>query len=251
MERLRDSRVAEQAVRAETLGAFAAEADTLEHALELSLRLTQGTRMSLDHTFLRAMLISRAVGSLRCAWLSTAAGYRTQALTLGRGALEDYATAEWVTKRPGDAKLWLWAIVGSPRPPDRLPGFREMFDDLDEESSRFARSAYGFLSESAHPRAPGLQWNAQFGEGDWDAQHSAELLPVYDTVATATCLYHLLLVACLILDVAVKLRDSIGADDAEETDTLFAQARHVATAGLEANRRIGTLLPVSDDTESD
>ncbi len=252
MEWLRDSRAAEQAVREETLGELAAEAATLEHALDLALRLTQATRMSLDHTLLRAMLISRAVGSLRCAWLATGAGYRTQALTLGRGALEDYATAEWVTKRPDDARLWLWAMVDSPRPADPLPRFSEMFDELDEEteSSQVFRGAYGFLSEAAHPRAPGLQWNAQFGKGDKDAKHSANLLPVYDKSATATCLHHLLLVAYLILDAALKLRVSIVADDPEETDVLFAEARQVTDALTEANRRIRPFVRVADETES-
>ena len=253
MEWLRDSRAAEQRVREDTLGVFAAEAATLEHALDLALRLTQGTRLSLDDTFLRAMLVTRAVGSLRCAWLIAEAGYRTQALTLGRGALEDYATAEWVTKRPGDAGLWLWAMVDSSRPTDPLPRFSEMLDALDDEtkSSQVFKRAYGFLSEAAHPRAPGLQWNAQFGMGDGDAKHSADLLPVYDKSATATCLHHLLLVAHLILGAAVRLRASIVADDPQETEVLFAEAREVHNALTEANTRIRPFVRVADEADSD
>ena len=115
---------------------------------------------------------------------TSVAGYRTQALTLARSAFEDYATAAWVAKRPEDANLWLWEIVDdSLRPERRSPRPTKMFDELDEEadSSDVFRKACGFLSEAAHPRAPGLLWNAQFGRCEEGAKHSAELLPVTTT----------------------------------------------------------------------
>ena len=135
MDRLGEVRAAEQRVREETLGAFAGEADVLEQALGLSLHVIHGARLTFDHTFLRALLVSRATGSLRCAWLAAAAGYRTQGLTLVRAAFEDYGTAGWVTMQPDDANLWLWEIVDDvPKPDQRPPRFTEIFKRLSEEN---------------------------------------------------------------------------------------------------------------------
>ena len=242
------------ASREETFRAFAGEADVLEQALDLSLQVTLGNRLALDHTFLRALLVSRAVGSLRCGWLSAVAGYRTQALTLTRSAFEDYATAVWVAKRPKDAKLWLSQIVDDvPQPERRPPRPTKMFDELDEEgdSSGVFRKAYGFLSEAAHPRASGLLWNARFDRGDEGAKHSAELLPVYDESATATCLHYLLLVAYRIRAVAVELRVSSVPDDEEATKSLLAESERVAAAILDAVSKIRPFVPMTGDPESE
>ena len=252
MDRLADVRAAEQRVREETLGAFADEANVLEHALDLSRRMAHGRQLALDHTLLRAVLVSRAVGSLRCAWLSAAAGYRTQALTLARSALEDFATAAWVARHPADASLWLWEMADDlPKPERRPPRTSTMFDELTKHGAPDFSRAYAFLSEAAHPRAPGLLWNAQFGKGEESAKHSADLLPVYDREAGATCLHSLLLVAYLILVVAVELRESGAPTDLEETESLLAESRRVATDISDALGRIAPFVPGANDPDPD
>ena len=203
MDRLKELRVAEENVREETFAAFGEEVAVLEHALGLIHHvLGRVGKFDLDHTFLQGLLVSRAAGSLRCAWLCAAAGYRTQALTLVRAALEDYATAVWVAEKPEDAELWLWEIVDSlPEPNRRPPRFAEMFEHLGRRnggSDDVFKNVYGYLSEAAHPRAPGLQWNVQWGAGAESASHTAQLLPIFDEPSTASCLHHLLLITGLV-----------------------------------------------------
>ena len=186
--------------------------------------------------------------------ITRSAGYRTQGLTLVRAAFEDYGTAGWVTMQPDDANLWLWEIVDDvPKPDQRPPRFTEIFKRLSEEnldSPDVLKDLYGRLSEAAHPRAPGLQWNAQFGGGDEGAKYSAEFLPVWDNSATATCLHYLLLIAHLILAAAVELRISSLPDDADDTQPLLAESQRVSALILEALGRIRPFVPTADAPDS-
>ena len=227
--RLKELRGAEEQVREETFAAFGEEVAVLEHALGLIHHvLGRAGGFALDHTFLQGLLASRAAGSLRCAWLCAAAGYRTQALTLVRAALEDYATAVWVAEKPEDAELWLWEIVDSlPEPNRRPPRFAEMFEHLGRRnggSDDVFKNVYGYLSEAAHPRAPGLQWGAGA-----EAQ-VAQLLPIFDEPSTASCLHHLLLITGLVLGVAVSLYASTLPGTADENDELLAESLAVRLA---------------------
>ena len=229
MGRLEDLRVAEESVRDETFAAFGQEIPVLEDALGLIHHvLGRVGKFDLDHTFLQGLLASRAAGSLRCAWLCAAAGYRTQALTLVRAALEDYATAVWVREKPEDAELWLWEIVDSlPEPDRRPPRFTEMFAHLGRSnggSDDVFKNVYGHLSEAAHPRAPGLQWNVQWGGGAESASHTAQLLPIFDKPSTASCLHHLLLITALVLGVAVQLYALALPGTADYNDELLAES---------------------------
>ena len=254
MDRLEELRAAEQSVREETFAAFGEEVAVLEHALGLIHHvLGRVGKFDLDHTFLQGLLVSRAAGSLRCAWLCAAAGYRTQALTLVRAALEDYATAVWVAEKPEDAKLWLWEIVDSlPEPNRRPPRFAEMFEHLGRRnggSDDVFKNVYGYLSEAAHPRAPGLQWNVQWGAGAESASHTAQLLPIFDEPSTASCLHHLLLITGLVIGVAVSLYTSTLPGTADDNDELLAESLAVRLDILNAQRRILPLVPVATDSD--
>lgn len=244
MDMLDPIRSAEQRVREETYASFGEETAVLDDALGLIHSvLGQVGELALDHTFLQALLASRAAGSLRCAWLSAAVGYRTQGLTLERAALEDYATAAWVQKHPEDAELWLWEIADNVPRPDRYPPRpKEMFDNIAEDDPQLARalnSAYGYFSEAAHPRAPGLQWNVQWGA--WHpsgTKQAAELRPVFDAPATASCLHFLLVLAASILDVAVGLYAEVQSE-AENLDDGFQEDRTLMDERiLSADRRL-------------
>ena len=161
--------------------------------------------------------------------ITRSAGYRTQGLTLVRAAFE------------------------VPKPDQRPPRFTEIFKRLSEEnldSPDVLKDLYGRLSEAAHPRAPGLQWNAQFGGGDEGAKYSAEFLPVWDNSATATCLHYLLLIAYLILAAAVELRISSLPDDADDTQPLLAESQRVSALILEALGRIRPFVPTADAPDS-
>ena len=201
---------------------------------------------------LRALLVSRAVGSLRCAWLSAAAGYRTQALTLARAALEDYATATWVAKRPDDAELWLSEIADDlPKPGRRPPSFSSIFKELgqdDPEFERILKQVYGHLSEAAHPRAPGLQWNVQWGRGSEGAKHSADFLPVFDESATASCLHHALVIAGLILGVAAELYLMRDEPPPSDSDEFIAELERQRSRILSADKRLLPLIPTDIGT---
>ena len=253
MDRLKKLRAAEQSVREETFAAFADEVDVLEHALDLTHRVIGSVRqLTLDDTFLRALLVSRALGSLRCAWLSAAAGYRTQALTLARAAFEDYATAAWVRAYPDDSELWLWEIVDTAPEPDRYPPrFKDIFDKLEENEPELAgvhESIYGHLSESAHPRAPGLRWNVRWGaQGTEGAKHAAELQPIFDEAATASCLHFLLLIAGLILGVATELHAATAPDSEDDGDDLVAESTLVGEKIRDANARLRSMVPTGTD----
>ena len=254
VQRLKELRAAEENVREETYAAFGEEVAVLEHALGLIHHVIgRAGNFTLDHTFLQALLVSRAAGSLRCAWLCAAAGYRTQALTLVRAALEDYATAVWVAEKPEDAELWLWEIVDSlPEPNRRPPRFTKMFKHLGRSnggSDDVFKNVYGHLSEAAHPRAPGLQWNVQWDAGAEDAKHTAQLLPIFDEPGTASCLHHLLPIAGLILGVAVKLYAANFPHATHDNDELLAESVVVRVKIVAAQERIRPLVPST--TESD
>ena len=253
MDRLKELRVAEENVREETFAAFGEEVAVLEHALGFIHHiLGRAGKFDLDHTFLQGLLVSRAAGSLRCAWLCATAGYRTQALTLVRAALEDYATAVWVAEQPTDAELWLWEIVDNlPEPNRRLPSFTEMLERAGRSnggSDDVFKNVYGHLSKAAHPRAPGLQWNVQWGGSDGDASHTAQLLPIFDEPGTASCLHHLLPIAALVLGVAVKLYAANFPHATHDNDELLAESLVVRVQILAAQERIRPLVPVATES---
>lgn len=256
MERLTELRATEENVRAETYTAFGEEVAVFQHALGLIHHVIGRTgNFTLDHTFLQALLVSRAAGSLRYAWLCTAAGYRTQGLTLVRAALEDYATAVWVAEKPEDAELWLWEIVDSlPEPDRRPPPFKQMFEHLGQSSGGsddVFKNVYGYLSEAAHPRAPGLQWNVQWDAGAEEAKHTAQLLPIFDKPSTASCLHHLLLITGLVLGVVVRLYASTLPGTADYDDELLAESRAARMEILSAQRGILPLVPLAADSDSE
>ena len=254
MDRLAGVRAAEDSVRRATFEAFRSEVAALEDALGLTLSGVEGQELSLDHTFLRALLVSRAVGSLRCAWLSAAAGYRTQALTLARAALEDYATVRWVMERPEDSELWLWEIVDGLQEPDRRPPpFGTMFERVGEEVPEFTevlKDVYGRLSEAAHPRARGLQLNVEFAAGSEGAEHSADLSPIFHEPRTAACLHHLLLIAGLLLGAALALYVEGHGESAEADDEFVAECWTVRDRILDANGRIRPLTQVAAESDA-
>ena len=252
MDRITDLRAAEQRVREASYAAFGEEVDALEHTLGFTHAVIASVdELSLDQTFLRALLVSRALGSLRCGWLSAAAGYRTQALTLARAAFEDYATAAWVAKRPEDAELWLWEIVDDAAKPDRRPPrFTSMFEELGQEDEGFSsalKRVYGHLSEAAHPRAPGLQWNVQWSPGSQGAKHSADLLPVFDESSTASCLHHLLMIAGLILGVVAELYLGEDGDKPKDSDEFVAELQRHRDRLLRADEQLAPLIPTEAD----
>lgn len=255
MDRLTAVRAAEDSVRRATFEAFGSEVAALEEALALTLDAIEEQELSLDHTFLCALLASRAVGSLRCAWLSAAAGYRTQALTLARAALEDYATLRWVMSRPEDSELWLWEILDGLEEPDRRPPpFRTMFERLGEEepeATDVLKSVYGRLSEAAHPRAPGLQWNVEFTVGSEGAKHTADLSPSFHEPRTAACLHHLLLIAGLLLGAALALYLEHHPESADSEDSFAKLCWTARDRILDANRRILPLVPRADEADSE
>ena len=251
MDRLAEFLQSEQRVRQETSATFGQEGAILEHALGLALRLIDGHHFALDHTLLRAVLISRAVGSLRCAWLSAAAGHPTQALTLARAALEDYATASWVAERPEDAELWLWEIVDdAPEPDRRLPSFSKMLERVGERNAGLPNAfgrAYGHLSEAAHPRAPGLQWNVQSAVSSEGATHTPTLLPIFDATVTASCLHFLLHFAALILGSASELYHLYVPVATHDHDDLLSESLTVRWQMLGVYEHIRPLVPLAED----
>ena len=255
MDTLAGVRAAEDAVRRATLEAFSDEVVVLEEALGITLVAVSDQELPLDHTFLRALLVSRAIGSLRCAWLSTAVGYRTQALTLARAAIEDFATIRWVMEKPEDSELWLWEMVdGLDEPSRRPPRFTTMFERLGAQDLEFKdvlKEVYGRLSEAAHPRSPGLRLNVDFAAGNGGAKHTADLSPTFHEAATAFCLHYLLLTAGLLLGAAI----AVYAEGHPESDVdgmpFVAECRGVRDRILDANGRIRRLMhpeaePVSE-----
>ena len=221
----------------------------------MALDAISDQQLPLGERFLRALLVSRAVGSLRCASLCAAAGYRTQALTLARAALEDYATIRWVIRQPEDSELWLWEIVdGLEEPERRPPPFRTMFERLGEEEPAFRdvlKNVYGRLSEAAHPRAPGLLWNVEFSAGSEGAKHTADLSPTFHEGATAACIHYLLLTAGLLLGVAVALHAEGQPESDVDADPFVEECQAVRDRILDANNRIQPLMHPRRESDPD
>ena len=109
-------------------------------------------------------------------------------------------------------------------------------------------SIYGHLSEAAHPRAAGLKWNVRWGtQGAEGTKHAADLQPIFDKAATASCLYFLLLIAGFTLGVAIALY-AVGVPGAEDGgDELVAESALLRQQIRDANARLGSMIPTDTD----
>lgn len=127
--------------------------EVAREALELLADATaalSGTPLESEGHRLSYLMVVTAMRSLWAAWELTEQGYHAQAATVVRSALEYWAAAVYLWKRPEDARLWL---EGNAR---RLPPVEQMRRTLTKPHAQHWRRSYDRLSEVAHPRLRGL-----------------------------------------------------------------------------------------------
>ncbi|HXG42110.1 MAG TPA: hypothetical protein VNL95_05220 [Dehalococcoidia bacterium] len=123
--------------------------EAARQALDLLAEVTaalSGTPLDSEGHRLSYLMAVTAMRSLWAAWELMEGGYQAQAATVVRSALEYWAAAVYLWKRPDQARLWL---DGNPR---RLPSLEEMRRALPRPYAQRWRRSYDRLSEVAHPR---------------------------------------------------------------------------------------------------
>ncbi len=136
-----------------TARADAALHEAAREALALLADITaalSGTPLESEGQRLSYLMATTAMRSLWAAWELLEQGYGAQAATVVRSALEYWAAAVYLWKRPEEARLWL---EGNPR---RLPPLEQMRRSLPRPYAQRWRRSYDRLSEVAHPRLRGL-----------------------------------------------------------------------------------------------
>ncbi len=144
--RMRERRTARDKARA-------ALWEAAREALELLADVTassSGTPLDSEGHRLSYLMAVTAMRSLWAAWELMEGGYQAQAAPVVRSALEYWAAAVYLWKRPDQARLWL---DGNPR---RLPSLEEMRRTLPKPYAQRWRRSYDRLSEVAHPRLRAL-----------------------------------------------------------------------------------------------
>jgi hypothetical protein len=192
----------EREVRERALQAAARDLELADRALihvNHGLVPISGQKRGYGARLVRLLAVTGAFNSLRWAKEVAVCGYPPESLTLVRAALERWGTAKYVEKHPGEAYRWLTA---SDNREDWPPRFDRIWAEMEDDIKDTAKSAYGVLSEFAHPRAGGLPHLV-----DWDeALTYFHLGPHWDQDAFEACLYFVLTVTQLFYRVVGNLQ---------------------------------------------